>query len=127
MTLVDILLVILIASASALCIALIFYLSKVTKSFNSMQSDLNEISKNFGPLINSLSELTEKLTSVTESAQTQLDVSRNIVYSVKDRVDKILEIEDEVVNTIEGPLLSAVKNIKALSNGVNSFFNYFKK
>jgi uncharacterized protein YoxC len=127
MTLIDFLLIILIISASALCIALIFYLARITRSFNAMQKDLKEISTNFNPLINSVSELTEKLSIITESAQSQLDVSRSIIYSIKERVDTILELEEKVRSGIEVPLLSIVKNLKAISNGVSTFFSYFRK
>jgi len=127
MTLLDILLVILILAASALCVALIIYLAKITRSFSSMQKDLNEISTNFNPLIKSVSDLAEKLSSITENAQDQLDVSRSIIYTIRDRVDTILDLKEKVRTGIEVPILSVVRNLKAISNGVNTFLSYFRK
>jgi hypothetical protein len=58
MDFIDIITVILLISASALCIALIFYLAKITSSVKAMQNDLNEISSKINPLIVNVSELT---------------------------------------------------------------------
>jgi uncharacterized protein YoxC len=127
MSLIDILTALLIVSASALCIALIFYLAKITRSIHAMQKNINEISTNFNPLIQSVSELTEKLSNITESAQSQLDVSKGIIDSIKDRVDAILELEEKVRTGIEVPLMSVITNIKAISSGVNTFLSYFRK
>jgi len=127
MTLIEILTVVLIVFASALCVALILYLGKITNTFKAMQIDLSQISSDIKPLVSSVSELAEKLTEVTDEAKDQLQVSKSIVLSLRDRVDTILNLEEKVRVGIEEPLTSLIRNLKAISSGVSTFFNYFKK
>jgi len=127
MNLTDILIVILLISASALCIALIFYLAKITSVVKAMQKDLNEISSRINPLIVNVAELTEKISTITEDASGQIQTSKNIVQSVKNRVDTILSLEERARGGIEGPLMTLVNNFRAIANGLNTFISHFKK
>jgi len=127
MSFIDIFTIILLISASALCIALIFYLAKITSSVKAMQKDLNEISAKINPLIVNVSELTEKISTITEDAKGQIQTSKNIVQSVKNRVDTILSLEERARDGIEGPLMTLVTNFRAIANGLNTFLSYFKK
>lgn len=127
MNFIDILTIILLISASALCIALIFYLAKITSSVKAMQKDLNEISSRINPLVVNVSELTEKISTITEDAKGQIQTSKNIVLSVKNRVDNILTLEERVRGGIEGPLMTLVTNFRAIANGLNTFLSNFKK
>ena len=127
MNLTDILTVILLISASALCIALIFYLAKITNAVKAMQKDLNEISSKINPLIVNVAELTEKISTITEDARGQIQTSKNIVQSVKNRVDTILSLEERARGGIEGPLMTLVNNFRAIANGLNTFISHFKK
>jgi len=127
MNLIDILTAILLITASVLCIALIFYIGKITNTIKAMQETLTHLSAKTDSLFSNISELSEKVTGFTDELSDQLEISRNILGSVKDRVGTILELEEKVRLGIEVPLLSIVNNFKAISNGVSTFFNYFKK
>jgi uncharacterized protein YoxC len=127
MSLIDILLIILLIAASALCIALIYYLWKIAQSVKSIQTDMSNLSTNLQPLINSTSELAQNLSEITENARGHIDLSKNIIESVKDRVDTILEFEENVRKGFEGPIMSFIKEITAIYNGFHSFINNLKK
>ena len=127
MSAIEVLTIILIAFASALCVALIIYLGRITNAVKAMQNNLDKISSDIQPLITSVSDLANKLSEVTEETKDQLEVSKSIVYSVRDRVDTILELEEKVRGGIKEPLTVILKNLKAISNGVTAFLNYFKK
>jgi uncharacterized protein YoxC len=127
MNILDIFTIVLLISASALCIALIFYLAKITSSLNAMQKDINEISSEINSLMANVSELTQKIASIAENAEDQIQTSKNIVQSVKNRVDTILSLEERVRGGIEGPLMTLVTNFRAIANGLNTFLSYFKK
>ena len=60
MTLIDILLIVLIAAASALCIYLIFTLNKLRKSFEVIQNDIHIISEKTVPVLENLDEITSR-------------------------------------------------------------------
>ena len=127
MNLIDILLAILIITASALCIALIFYIWKISSAIKAMQADISELSTNIQPLLNSTTELSNNLKEITDNAKEHLDISKDVVTSVKERVDTILQFEENVRSGIQGPVMSFIREITALNNGLNTFLSYFRK
>ena len=127
MTLIDILTVIVLILVSALIIALIVYLGKITRSIQDLQKDISDLSERVDPLVTSLSDLTNKLTTLSDQANEQMDTTRNIVYSVRDRVNVILDFEEKLRAGIEGPVMGFINQLKAISNGVNTFLHYLKK
>lgn len=124
---IDILLVVLIIAATVLCIALIYYIWKISNTVKAMQVDINELSKNLQPLLNSTTELSNNLKEITGNAKAHVDISKNVVLSIKDRVDTILQFEEKVRRGIEGPVMSFIQEITALNNGLNTFLSYFRK
>ncbi len=127
MNLLDILLILLVISASALCIALIYYVWKISNAVKSIQNDIGELSANLKPLLISTAELSSNLNEISDNARQHLDISKNVVTSIKDRVDTILEFEAKVRSGIEGPVMSLIREITALNNGFNSFLNVLRK
>ena len=92
-----------------------------------MQVDINELSKTLQPLLKSTTELSNNLKEITGNARAHVDISKNVVLSIKDRVDTILQFEEKVRRGIEGPVMSFIKEITALNNGLNTFLSYFRK
>lgn len=126
MDLIDFLLALLLLAASALCIALIYYIRKISNSIKAVQKDLNELSENIQPLIKSTTELSDNLREITNSAKGQIDLSRSVVTSIKDRVDTILKFEENVRGGIEGPVMSFIREITAIGKGLTTFLSYFR-
>ncbi|MCH7772782.1 MAG: hypothetical protein IH784_00020 [Bacteroidetes bacterium] len=124
---IDILLLVLIIAATALCIALIYYIWKISNTVKAMQVDINELSKNLHPLLISTTELSNNIKEITGNAKAHVDISKNVVLSIKDRVDTILQFEEKVRRGIEGPVMSFIQEITALNNGLNTFLSYFRK
>ena len=60
-------------------------------------------------------------------AKRQLETTKSIVFSVKERVEKILESEEKIRTGIEGPVMGVINQFKAISNGVSTFLSYLKK
>lgn len=123
---VQILTIVLIVSASALCIALIYYLNKIVKSVQSINKNINEISANLKPLINSATELSDNMNKITYEAKDQLRISRSILSDFRERADKILSIEDKIRSGVEDTVMPFVKNLHAVGKGVESFWRNFK-
>jgi len=126
MDIIEILTVILLISASALCIALIFYIYQIVKSVHSVSSDIQGLSYNLNPLIQSTFVLSEKLTHITDEAESQLQISKSIVSDIRDRADKILNIETKIRNQVEDTLMPIVKNINAVGIGLSAFWRKFR-
>ena len=126
MTLIDILTAVVLVLISALVIFLIVYLGKITRSIEFLQKDISKLSDRLEPLVTSLSELTTKLSDISDQAKVQLEATKGIVFKVKNRVETILEFEEKIRAGIDGPISGLLNQIKAISNGVNTFLNYLK-
>lgn len=127
MNVVTVLNVILLISASLLCLALIFYLNKITKSFEEIKNNVKGLAVDIKPLIESTTELSEKLSNITSDVSSQVQITRNMVMNVKQRVDMILGFESRIRRRIEEPVMGLVRNFSAIINGINAFWNAYKK
>lgn len=117
--------IILILSASALCIALIIYLNRITKAVKSIQSDIRDLSFQVKPLIASTTNLSEKLNQITDRVHEPIEAAKEIVVEVRERVDQILEFEEKLRTGIEKPASDLINTFSAISNGVKSFWNAY--
>lgn len=126
MDIIQILTVVLIVSASALCIALIYYLNKIVKSVQSINKDMNELSANLKPLIQSATELSDHIYKITSEAKDQLRISRSILSDFRERADKLLSIENKIRSGVEDAVMPLFKNLNAVGKGVETFWRNFK-
>ncbi|MDP4116237.1 MAG: hypothetical protein Q8903_08890 [Bacteroidota bacterium] len=120
-------LILLLLSASALSISLIFYLGKITKSIKAMEADVKSISFQLSPLVASATNLSEKLNALVQDAKEPVDTAKAIAFEVKDRVDTILDLEERIRTSIEKPVTDFSKNLSAILYGLNAFWNTYKK
>jgi len=127
MTVIEVLTAVVLILGSALIVFLIVYLGKITKSIQDLQKDISDLSDKLEPLVFSLADLTSKLNDLSDQAKRQLEATKGIVFSVKDRVDTILKFEEKIRAGIDGPISGFLTQIKAISNGVSTFLNYLKK
>lgn len=127
MTLIDVLTVVVLILISALIVSLIIYLGKITRSIQELQEDISDLTDKVEPLVSSLSDLTSKLSNISDQAESQLATTEKIIFSVRDRVNTILEHEERIRAGIEGPVMGFINQLKAISNGVNTFLHYLKK
>ncbi|NWG27949.1 MAG: hypothetical protein HXY48_05370 [Ignavibacteriaceae bacterium] len=127
MSLIDVLTVVVLILVSTLIVFLIVYLGKITRSIQDLQKDISDLSDKLEPLVFSLSDLTSKLSDLSDSAKRQLETTKGIIFSVKERVETILQFEQKIRAGIDGPVSGLLNQIKAISNGVITFLNYLKK
>lgn len=127
MNVVSVFSVILLACASVLCIALIVFLSKITKAIKAIELEVNDISTGMKPLIASFTNLTEKLNHISDSADDQIEGVKKIIGKVNERVDTILSLEEKLRSGFEGPVLDLIRTLSAVANGVSTFWNVFKR
>lgn len=127
MTLIDVLTVVVLVLVASLIVSLIVYLGKITRSIQNLQKDISDLSDKLEPLIFSLSDLTSKLSDLSDHAKRQLEATKGIVFSVKDRVEKILEFEEKLRAGIDGPISGFLNQLRAISNGVSTFLSTLKK
>ncbi len=127
MTLIDVLTAVVLILVSALIVFLIVYLGKITRSIQDLQKNISELTDRLEPLVSSLADLTLKFSDLSDQAKKQLEATKGIVFSVKERVEKILEFEEKIRAGIDGPVMGVINQFKAISNGVSTFLSYLKK
>ncbi|MFA6599340.1 MAG: hypothetical protein WCS69_16585 [Ignavibacteriaceae bacterium] len=118
--------VLLLASASALCIALVVYVHRISKSFEKMQADISRMADEIHPLLESFEALTQSITKVTTYAEEQMNSISWIVESVKSRVIILLELEKRIREGIEGPVQNLTNNLSAVKKGIAAFVQRLK-
>ena len=127
MQLVNIFYIILLASSSGLCIALIIYLYRITRSFNKIEIDIKDLTDQIKPLIASTTNLSEKLNFISDQAKQPIIMVKEVVEDIKDRIDVILEFEEKLRKGVEGPLTKLLNSISGISNGINAFWDSYKR
>ena len=126
MNLTEILTVILLISASGLCIALIYFIYQIVKSVQSISLNIEEFSFKLHPLIESTLELSEKLNHITYEVESQLQISKSIFSDIRAQADKILNIETKIRSGIEDAVIPLGKNLHAVGQGIESFWRSFR-
>jgi uncharacterized protein YoxC len=127
MEIINIFSIILLISASALCISLIFYINRITKSIVQIEIDIKDLTAQIKPLIDSTTNLSEKLSYISDEARQPVIMIRQVVEDIKDRINTILEFEEKLRMGVEGPLSKLLGSLSGISNGVNAFWNTYKK
>jgi uncharacterized protein YoxC len=118
--------ILLLLSASILCIGAVIYIGRITKSIKEIEADIKDLSLQIKPLIASTTNLSEKLNYISEQAKGQLLTTKSIVDDFRDRADKILSLEEKIRHGIEEPVNTVTKNLSAIVNGINTFWNAYK-
>jgi uncharacterized protein YoxC len=126
MDIVEIFTIVLIISATLLCIALIYYIGQVVKSVQSINKELNELSANLKPLLHSTTELSDTINKFTSEAKDQLRISKSILTDFRERADKLLSIEDKIRSGVEDSVMPLFKNVNAVGKGIETFWRSFK-
>ena len=126
MDLTEILTVILLISASVLCIALIYFFYQIVKSMQSTSLNIEEFSFKLNPLIQSTLELSEKLNRITYEVESQLQISKSIFSDIIVQADKILNIETKIRDGIEDAVIPLVNNLHAVGKGIESFWKSYR-
>ena len=126
MSTIEILTSVLLILASVLCIALIYYVFRIVKSVHSISLDIQALSFRLNPLLESILIASEKLNHITSEVESNLQMTRTIVNSIRNRVDIIFNVEDKILNGIENAVMPIFKNINAIGVGTASFWKNYK-
>jgi len=123
----DIFEIILLISASALCIYLILFLKNMTKSISEIQTDIHRIADQINPLLESLQSLSKSVIVVSDEVKSQLTKTKWIVDEVKSKVESIMNFERKVMEKVDSPIQNMLSNLNAIKRGVTTFFEALRK
>ncbi len=124
---IDVLIIVALFSASALCVALIIYLSRITKTITDIQSDIAGLTERTRPILEKTADLGDKLNDIADITKEQVVQVKTMVTDVKGYVDDMLTLGDKVKKTVEDPVAGLIKNLTAVSSGVSMFLNTYKR
>ena len=124
MTIVDIFLLVLISSASALCIYLIISLRKISRNVDLMQVDFHNFVETTVPVLSTLEDVAKKLDNITSTTERHiLDVS-DTIDGYKDKSKHYLEkFKSE---STQNQVVSLIQNLRAIIKGVSVFLRDLK-
>ena len=125
MTVIDVLLIILIIAATALCIFIIFYLGKLNRQVNELQKEVKQIVDNTVPLLNNLNEVTSRANRIVTEAENYWDEIDRSIKKLKEKASNLTSLSrfrDE-----ENPTKDLIKNLRALFKGISTFWREFNR
>lgn len=124
MSVIDILLIILILSASALSIFAIVYLRKFSEQVEAMRKDLNQLVERTTPVLENLENVTRRASRVAAEVEDYWDEIDSSIKKIRERISGLTSLKK--IADVEYPAKDLIKNIKALSKGVSAFWQAFK-
>jgi hypothetical protein len=124
MTIVDIFLLVLIISATALCIYLVFSLRKINRNVDLMQEDLHKFLEAATPAVQKLESIAERLDNITSTTERH-------VMDVSDTIDGYVEKSKQYITTLKSEskhnqVVSLINNLRAVVKGVSVFLRDLK-
>lgn len=122
---IDIALIILILSASALCIYLIISLKQLNQTLSGVQKDVHDLVDKAIPTLENINEITDKANSVSSDAKQHWDEVSDAIYSMKNKVSnfKLTDTFDRRDN----PIQNLIANLTAVVKGITAFWSEITK
>ena len=112
--------------ASVLCFALIYFIYKIHKSVHSISLNIEAFSIRLNPLIESMLITSEKINHITYEVESQLQMTKSMLSSIREQVNKILNAETRIRDGIENAVMPIIKNVNAVGIGVGTFWKKYK-
>jgi len=125
MNLIDVLLIILILSASALCIYAIIYLKKLSEQIEAVRKDVHELVARTTPILENLEDVTQRANRIVLEVEHYWDEIDRSIKNLRERVSNFTSFSK--LRDVEYPAKELIKNIKAFAKGISAFWQEFKR
>jgi uncharacterized protein YoxC len=102
-------------------------MNRITRSVREIELDIKDLTSQLKPFIASTTNLSEKLNYISEEVKEPIAIAKDIVDDIRDRVEVILAFEEKMRKGVEGPVMKIIYSISGISNGINTFWNTYKK
>lgn len=119
--------ILLLVSATALCIYLMFFLKQMLRHIASIQDDIHLIAVQIKPLLESLEKLSEFVHIISDEVAVQLQQTKWVVDVIRNKIESLLKFEKKVISKVETPIQNLLSNLNAIRSGVSTFFDALKK
>ena len=121
-TLSEILKIVLLFSASALCIYLVVVLVRFNAFIKVLQVEIIDLSKNLKPILENLNTVTDKLRLVASKVEDQVDMVHGVFLTFRRISDNITRLEENFQMHLEEPLMRVGAMFGNIVNRVVSLF-----
>ncbi len=121
-TISEILRLVLLFSASALCIYLIVVLVRFNAFLKILQIELIDLNKNLKPILENLNTVTDKLRLVATKVEDQVDMIHGVFLAFRRITDNITRLEERFQMRLEEPLMRVGAMFGNVINRVASLF-----
>ena len=125
MNLIDVLLIILILSASALCIYAIIYLKRLTEHIEAVRKDVHELVERTTPILENLEDVTQRANRIVLEVGNYWDEIDRSIKNLRERISNFTSFSK--FHDVEYPAKDLIKNIKAFAKGISAFWQEFKQ
>ena len=123
--LVQILLVLLIITATALCIYLIVVLKKLVAQLSDLQKDIKQLVDTTIPVLKNLNEVTLKANRIVSSAENYWEGIERSIENVRMKFTNFTSISR--FDGAEYPARNLVQNVRAFVKGATAFWQELKR
>ncbi|MCK9280892.1 MAG: DUF948 domain-containing protein [Melioribacteraceae bacterium] len=124
MNVLDIFLIILALSASALCIFTIYYLKKVVDRIEKMQEDISKLVDTALPVLENLNDVLDKSNKIVTGAEYYWDEIENTIEKVRDKITHFVPFS--FLQSQDFPAGDLITNMRALYKGITTFWSRYK-
>lgn len=100
---------------------------KITAKVEDLSKDFSVIKPKVVESIEKINNLSDNVNGVVTKVNENVDVLSTVVDKVKDTAESILEFEKKIQNTIEPPVMDTLNTVTALSVGVKTFIDSWKR
>jgi len=124
MTLVNILLIVLIVSASALCLFVIVYLKRIFEQVEAVRRDIHQLVENTIPILSNLEEVTQRANRIVTEAEGYWEEIDHSIRNLRGKLSNFgpwNKFRDAQTQTSE-----LIKNLRSITKGIFAFWSEYK-
>lgn len=124
---INIIIMLLFIGLVILVFGLIKQAKKINEKIDGFSKDLSDIKPKISDSIDKINSLTENVNKIAINVNDKVDVLGTVVDNVKDTAESILAFERKIQSTIEPPVMETLNTVTAVSVGVKTFIDSWKK
>ncbi len=124
---INIIIMVLFIGLVILVFGLIRQGKKISDKIDNFSRDLSDIKPKVSDTIDKINSLTGNVNKIAINVNDKVDVLGTVVDQVKDTAESVIAFEKKIQTTIEPPVMETLNTITAVSVGVKTFIDSWKK
>jgi ABC-type transporter Mla subunit MlaD len=87
-----------------------------------LDETLREFSDKTVPVLENLEAITSRLKAISENVEDQVTAVRDSFSAIRSVADNVLDLERQIQDRVEGPILETLAFVAAVVKGLRTFF-----